>query len=380
MEQRTARYLLALLFLALGLAPSVGLASPPDAAALCAAAQRTINSGKSLELPPTANLAEDVLNRVHLATGWNGEPAQVSHVVAGGRAVAPVVVDSGGTSHDTLVYVLSEDLRTLLSPPDRNARDPENDGSDDWGFGVSEQVVMVLGQPMVLSRNRRDSDAPSHLSIITSSGDMVPTCEVTARKVKARQIAFSANDAVCQSMVTQQQRLVPMHAPAPGESIVLGIVPREYSDLSAGGGGHTRAGVLHYRNAERASQVTYTLLATGTVDPANSGSPRHIGLVSFFDGESTAGDGTYQDTQVLPVYFSHEGVADLSSGANQRLAAALPHGMRGGTLVAFKGVTYLELSPETNGPATEVWKISPGGASRVCGFKLRRTVVTPISN
>jgi len=378
MKLREARWVFCLWLTCLGFLPVVGLAEQPSTAELCQAAESTINAGKQLASPPTTDLDDNVLDRVHLERGWNGSSTQVSHVVVDGRPMATIVVDSGGTSHDTEVYVLSDDLKSLLSPPDRDARDPENDGGDDWGFGVSEDVVTVLGQPMMRSW-RRGSDWPTHLSLINRDGDIVPACTITRQLLKVRKIASSTDDVVCHGVLAGQQAPVPMHPPSPGESLALGIVPPEYRNATRSHApAESSSAILRYHNTEMASQVTYTLLSTGNADLVNSGKSSHVGLVSFSDGNSTAGDGTYSDTQVFPVFFDKTGVANLSAATNQKLAATLPHGMQDGKLVTLNNTTYLELSPEGMGLPTEVWKIDSSGAHQVCGFKLWRTVVIPI--
>jgi hypothetical protein len=350
---------------------------PSNAVALCKAAEDIRNRGEPLVSPPTVALDDKVLESVHLEQGWNASPAQVAHVVVDGRRLATVVVDSGGTSHDTSVYVLSDDLKNLLSPADRDDRDVENQGADTWGFGVSEDMVTVLGQPMVGSEDRRDAQAPAYLSIIDRDGDIVPTCEMANEALKVREIVSSTDDSTCHATLAGRQLPLPMHKPLPAESLMLGTVPTEYSSESDNGApSHV---TLHYHNSERASEVTYSLASTGIADLDNSGKQRHIGLVFFSDGDSTAGDGTYSDTQVVPVYLDKSGAADPSANANQKMAAALPHGMRDGRLITLDGAPYLELSPEQNGRSSEVWKIDPNGAHKVCGFKLTHEVVRPIS-
>lgn len=353
---------------------------PSNATSLCKAAEDTLSRDTQLASPPTTALDDGVLSVVHLERGWNGSPTRAAHVSVDGRPMVAIVVDSGGTSHDTSVYVLSSDLKHLLSPADRDDRDVENHGDDSWGFGVSEELVTVLGRPMVLSWDSGDGDAPAHLSLIDRDGDIVPTCEIKMEVRKEREIASSTEDGVCHAILAGRQVPVPMHSPLSGESLVLSNVPKKYrSEPDSVASMAAPDTTLHYHNNERASEVKFSLVSTGTVDLDNSGNSRRVGLVSFFDGDSTASDGTYRDIQALPVYLDKHGVADLSADANHKLADALPHGMRAGRLVTLDGATYLELSYEENRPSSEVWKINPGGALKVCEFNLMREVVRPIA-
>src|SRR5690348_10423911 len=101
MKLRVVRWAFCLWLSCIGFLPVVGLAEQPSAAELCQAAENTINGGKELASPPTTELDDKVLDRVHLERGWNGSPVQASHVVVDGRPMAAIVVDSGGTSNDT---------------------------------------------------------------------------------------------------------------------------------------------------------------------------------------------------------------------------------------------------------------------------------------
>lgn len=373
------RRLLGLWGLCLFFLPAIGWADQPGAHLLCKAAEKIIDSGKQLDSPPTTQVDDKVIDGVLPANwqpGWNSSPTQVAHVVVDGRPMAAIIVDSGGTSHDTLVYLLSDDLKTLLSPADRNNHDAENDGSDDWGFGVNEDVVIVAGQPMVRSWDSRGGG--TYLSTIEKDGDIVPTCMMKREALKTREIAFSTNASVCHAVLAGKQLLVPMHPPASGQSLNLKDVPTNFSRDRDGSSGSTDT-ELKYQDTAMAADVSYTLVKTGVADIDNNGHKRHVGMVTFWEGNSTAGDGTYTDSQVLPVYLDRDGVADLSAEANEKLAAALPHRMRSGKLVTLNGTTYLELSPYTKGPSTEVWKIGPSGAHQVCGFQFWRTVVQPTS-
>ncbi|MGH8233399.1 MAG: hypothetical protein ACREPU_04295 [Rhodanobacteraceae bacterium] len=353
---------------------------PRDAATLCRSAEKTLNAGQLLSVPSESQLDDKVIDRI-LPSQWqrgsNGSPTQVAHVVVDGKLLAAIVVDSGGTSHDTSVYVLSGNLKILLSPPDRDDRDIQNYGADDWGFGVSEDVVTVLGQPMVRSTGRPYGKWPVYLSIIDRDGDIVPTCEIKKEPLKERVITWNTDSRVCHAMLAGQQIPVPMHPPVPGESLELEKVPTRFSTY--GGRIRSTATELNYHDTERAASVRYTLLATGIVDLDNSGQTRRVGIVAFWTGDSSAGDGTYTDSEIFPAYLDKNGVADLSTDANRQLAGALPHGMGNGKLVILDGTTYLELSPDRKRPSNDVWKFNSKGADEICRFKLTHEVVRPIA-
>ncbi|MBB6182857.1 hypothetical protein [Oleiagrimonas soli] len=351
---------------------------PPNAPALCEAAETTMNDGEPLASAHTTDLSNEVLGRVHLEMDGNSYTPQAAHILVDGRPLVAVVVDSGGTSHDSSVYVLSDDLRTLLSPSDRDDRDAENAGSDSWKFGTKEDVVIVDGQPMVLSWAAGEGKSEFYLSRIDRDGDIVPTCQ--GRRVALKHPTVKGNnvDQVCNAIIAGQPLPAPMHAPAAGESLVMTDVPPDYQERPASNVQGSLPG-LSFRNNARASDASYTLYRTGMVDLDNSGTLRHVGLVSFDDGGSTAGDGSYHQEKVFPIYLSKTGVTDLSSAANQELADSLPTGMEDGRLVTLSGATYLELSPKDQGPPSEAWKIDSNGAQQICDFKINREVVQPLS-
>jgi hypothetical protein len=344
---------------------------PPNAAMLCKAAQDVMNSGAPLTSLPMTNVDDKMFSKTGLASGWNGSPIQVAHIVVDGRPMVVSVIDSGGTSHDTEVYVLSNDLKSRLSPPDRDDRDVENTGADIWAFGVSEDVVMVLGQPMMRSWERGGTSA-AHLSVIDRDGDIIPTCDMHAQSMNQRKILSSTNDRVCHAFLEDRLSPVPMHEASLDESLTLSNPPRNYvKEPVKLNPTDAKGTTMQFHNNERASMVQYSLESVGDVDLDNTGNAQQVGLVSFFDGDSTAGDGTYSDSQLFPVYFDKKGTADLSSDANQKLIQRLPHGMQNAKIVTVDGITYLELTsdtvPEDSG---QIWKITPAGAGKVCGLQL----------
>lgn len=352
------------------------LPMPAHAAALCHAAEETLNRGEQLQHLGATAMDPKVLEALHLDPGWNASPAQVAHMTVEGRSLAATSIDSGGTCHSTTVYVLSGDLKSKLSPADRDDRDVENQGSDSWAFGVSEDLVNVLGQPMVMSSDVGSSTF--HLSVIDKNGDIVPTCQGDLVDLQQRRIIASHDDDVCHAMLAGQQTPVVLQSPTSGHSLSLKQQPDSFVAAAVHDSSHAATQLRFHDNA-RAAEVEYTLNATGDADLDNSGKPRQIGLVSFFEGDSSAGCGDYSDTQVVPVYLDEQGRADPSSVANQGLASALPHGMEDGRLVTYAGKTYLELSPKLHGPSSSVWTIDAKGPSEVCSYQLKHYVVRPIS-
>jgi hypothetical protein len=93
-------------------------------------------------------------------------------------------------------------------------------------------------------------------------------------------------------------------------------------------------------------------------------------LLSFFDGDSSAGDGRYQSSWFRPVYLDDQGRADPDDPANVLLSRGIPEGMHGGKLITHGGMTYLALAPDDDGRIGEIWQFGKGKPRQVCGFRL----------
>lgn len=349
---------------------------PANAAAICQAAADTLNRGQPLERMRTTVMPADVSDALKLDVGPNASSPEVARMTIDGRSLAAVSIDSGGTCHSSEVAILSGDLKSRLSSADRGAGDIGNTGEDSWGFGLSEEMVVVLGQPMVLSYASDPTEF--HLSAVTRDGGIVPTCSGSLKALDKRRLTFASDDKVCRGILDGRQLPLALSHPAPDQSMSLAHPPghfvttrRQVADNSLPG--------IRFRDSVHAAEVEYTLLMTGKVDLDNSGRPRDVGLVSFFDGNSSAGCGTFSDTQILPVYLDDKGRADPSTPANQPMADGFPHGMRGGKLVGYEGKTYVELSPEQAGLSSEVWMVGDQGPTKVCAFQLTRFVVSPVA-
>ena len=348
---------------------------PANAAAICRAAEETLNHGGQLQRMDTTAMEPSVVQALNLEVGWNASPPQVARMTVDGRSLAATSIDSGGTCHSSTVIVLSGDLKARLSPADRDDRDIENNGANSWGFGVSEDLVVVLGLPMVLSSGEGSSSF--HLSAIDKDGDIVPVCEGGPVTLDKRQLVTSSDDKVCHAILNGQQTPIALNPPAPNQSISLGQRPDDFKVPAGQTSGSTYA-QLRFHDDARAADVEYTLKETGQADLENTGKVRSVGLVTFFEGNSTAGCGTFHDSQVVPLYLNEQGQADPSNAVNEGLIRELPHDMEEGRLVSYLGKTYIELSPGQGGPSSEVWIVDAKGPKQVCSFQLTHMVVRPI--
>jgi hypothetical protein len=336
---------------------------PANATALCHAAQDMLNAG-GLDPVPMMRVAPEIEKKLPGVDEPAGI-AEVARVTVDGREMAVVIIDDGGTAHTQIAAIFTPKLDSRLSPPDSESRRLENNGEETVMFGVHETLVMVRGQPMILEAGFRNSHYT--LAAIDRLGDIVGTCSGSFVPVQQPTLEAKFDRPMCSAIVSGKGVTSPMHPPADGEALFLPHVPSYFEPLPQ----YSSPTVRQFRNGSEASEVIYTIESTGTVDPTNSGHPRRVSLVAFSDDDSTAGDGTYQEKWVRPVYLDAQGKADPDAPENERLARqASGDGMQDGRLVTYQNSTYLELASKPNEPIGEIWRLGEKGLTQVCGFRL----------
>jgi hypothetical protein len=292
---------------------------PANATALCHAAQDMLNAG-GLDPIPMMRVAPEIEKKLPGVDEPAGI-AEVARVTVDGREMAVVIIDDGGTAHTQIAAILEA------------------------GFRNSHYT----------------------LAAIDRLGDIVGTCSGSFVPVQQPTLEAKFDRPMCSAIVSGKGVTSPMHPPADGEALFLPHVPSYFEPLPQ----YSSPTVRQFRNGSEASEVIYTIESTGTVDPTNSGHPRRVSLVAFSDDDSTAGDGTYQEKWVRPVYLDAQGRADPDAPENERLARqASGDGMQDGRLVTYQNSTYLELASKPNEPIGEIWRLGEKGLTQVCGFRL----------
>jgi hypothetical protein len=345
---------------------------PPDVAKLCKAAEDTLNKDHgngSLKQLPLSDLPNDVIDRLHI----EGTPGGVAHVEVGERHFALASINTGGTCESSTSVALTDDLTARLSPSDIDDRNIRNTGQNLWSFGITETLVEVLGQPMILSTGTRN-DTSFYLSAVDKYGDIVPACSGERVTLKP-QIQTSTNDRVCEALLPDQLAHIPMSAPTAGEKLVLSKVD---SDFTTPGNAPDSSTSLSFHDGARAADATYTLEKAGLVDIDNSGHPRRVGLVSLVEGGSSAGCGDYSENDISLVYIDDNGVADPAAPLNKPFES-IGQGMSGASFVKYDGKTYIKLDPSVDDPI-QVWLLDQGGLHETCTFQVRHYQISPISN
>lgn len=347
---------------------------PPNAPMLCQAAADVLNKNHgtgSLKALPLSAVPSDALARLHIEPDFNAANPQVAYAEVDGRPIALVSMEAGGTCHTSSVTTATGDLKVLLAPNDASDRNPRNDGRDGWSFGVDEQLVEVLGQPMVMSTDL-SAGSDFYLSEVDKNGDIVPTC--LGKRVDAPpQIQASFDDRVCHDMLSANQTEIPMGAPASGERLVRSKKAGSSSDPAD----HRLSPTKLSLPGGQASTATLTLKSTGLVDVDNSGRPRRVGILTQADADSTAGCGNFSEHYAKPVYIDEHGVADPDAALNKPFDN-FGEGKGDASFVKFDGKTYIKLLPAGQGPS-EVWKFDAYGAHQMCVFQQQRYEVKPIS-
>jgi hypothetical protein len=337
---------------------------PPGAPELCKAAQDMLDAGDgTIKAVPTARVTDAIAKKFGIGQDPNASLPAVAGVTSGGRRIAVALIDSGGTAHSTEAMVFTPGMGGRLSPFDMDSRRIENDGENGWDFSLYESLVMVRGQPMILEKKPHQTQVT--FAAIDASGDIVPTCSGAQVSTPQPVVEAGFDGAMCRTLLASGPAASMGH-PSASESIFLAKVPQYFEPKLIDG----QPSATQFRNNGRASEVSYDLVATGNVDLDGSGHTRRVGLVSYFDGNSTAADGSYEESWFLPVYLDAQGRADPGSTENQAMAHGLPtDGMRGGRLVTYQNAAYLELSPGEDDRITEIWKFEAKGPRKVCGFR-----------
>jgi len=346
----------------------------PDPAKLCKAAEDTLNENYgngSLKQLPLSDLPSDVLTRLKLDTTGG---AKVAHVKIAGRPMALANIDTGGSCESSDTVVLSDDLKTRLSPNDLEDRNIGNTGENMWSFGLTESLVEVLGQPMVMTGSTRDMSF--YLSIIDKDGDIVTACQGN-RETLDPKIQTSADDRVCHAMLSDKQTEISMGDPSNREKLVLSkldssFIPSNNPDIKQS------SISLTFHDQGRAAEATYTLEKTALVGIDNSGHARRVGFVSFVDGDSSAGCGDFSEKDMRLVYIDDDGVADPMAPLNKPFEG-FGQNMSDAAFVKFGGENYLKFTPSGDNPI-EIWKIDSAGPKQICTFQLRHYDVGPISH
>lgn len=343
---------------------------PPNAAGLCKAAQDDWRSGTLHVISMDRVASTTALDKLTFGEEMGSHLASVAHVAVGGHKMSVIISDDGGTAGSTEAFILTSEMDARLSPPDMDARRIENDGEDDWAFGLGESLVTVLGQPMIMEAGPRSAHVT--FAAIDRTGDVIPTCVGVVGPLPEPAVNAGFDGSMCRALISGQQDVVSMGPPSSGETLFVPHVPDDFISEDKG---EAPSVSRHFRNKGRASQVTYELTETGTVDLNNDGHPRRVGLVSYFDGNSTGGDGSYQESWFRPVYLDAQGRADPATPENLAIAKQLPSDMTGGRLVAYGNATYLELSAANDGRINEVWKFGKTGPKKVCEFQLDQMAI-----
>ena len=344
-----------------------------DPAKLCKAAEHTLNenygngSFKQLQL---SDLPSDVLTRLKLDTTGGG---RVAHVKIAGRAMALANIETGGTCPSSYTVVLSDDLKSRLSPNDLEDRNIGNTGENMWSFGLTESLVEVLGQPMVMNGSTRDM--VFYLSTVDKDGDIVTACEGN-REILDPKIEASADDRVCHAMLSDRKTEIPMDAPMGSEKLILSkldssLIPSNNPEVSQS------STTLAFRDQSRAAEAAYTLEKSALIDVDNSGHARRVGFVSFVDGDSSAGCGDFSEKDMKLVYLDDHGIADPTAPLNKPFED-LGQNMSDAAFVKYGGKNYLKFTPAGDNPI-EIWKIDPVGPKQICKFQLRHFDVSPVS-
>lgn len=336
-----------------------------NAVALCGAAEATLNAngGHGLDKPYVgAPIDEAAVARMRLDEGGD-RPATFTRLTIDGRKLAAVTFVSPGTCESSEIQIWKGDLTAQLAPDDHEHRNPLNDGSDGALFGADQEVVDVMGQPLVRTYNGGDR---AYLSVIDGNGDLVPTCQIDREPVEKPVLRLGDGEKVCHAILNGSVERVPTKKPSPSQS----IAPLSEEEK--------RLLLLNSNDSGVGGTTDYTLREVANADLDNTGHVQAIGMVGY-EYSSGAGCGS-GNAQVAPVFLDGKGNADLHDPRNQDFFDRLPSHISSAYLARFEGKTYIALAPTDAGPPQEVWKLTSKGGDKICAYELYRVRVRPISD
>jgi len=337
-------------------------ARPPDTVAkVCAAAANIINrdDNGSFNLPrlPLAPAPEGMQDKVSQAnpdsvvTNIDGS----ARIKIGGHAMKVFSIEDGGTCPSNYLQIWPDDLSESTAQTDAGQQ-----------FGDGQELVQVLGHPLVLQINYGDKRTFS-LASIDKNGNRKTLCTATRIYTpRPRDLSGSANP-VCHALVSNHVTAIPAQA-APNKTVLLPPEVRE-----------------QYRPA-------FELSGTSKADLRNEGKPVDVGLVRFHY-ESGGGCGRTADA-TFPVLLNVHGIADLTDATNMQLVKTITGASQldefyltspgGGRLITYAGhtyfVTYAEPVIDSNPPNTAltgVVELTSTGARNVCSFQPYQFEVDP---
>ncbi|MEV8521744.1 hypothetical protein ABZR86_18260 [Dyella marensis] len=328
---------------------------PPNAKQLCAAAERAANAGTLVALH--SRQIPDETHLVNSAEEWS-TPNNYTPLNVDGRPLAVVQWSQGGTCYTDLVDVRTSDLKKLLSPGDIVSRNPVRlrFGGNAWGMGVEEDVVSIVGKPMIRSSERQED---FELSSIDQSGDTQLVCHGRLRPLPGKPEVVEGNSSLCESIASSAEPVAMQ--PAKGHF----TVPKDMDP-----------------------SVSLEALQWGLVNLDNTGDERPVGVVNY-SFISSGGCGSGFDMQVpLPLNGTSISLAEVEAqlqafhGDDDRmrllgklLIRVVRHG--GQTYVEVLDAGLMSSEDSSHAPLQSVWKLDSTGPKQVCKYRTRHYEVTP---
>jgi len=344
---------------------------PTNAAKLCAAAQNSLNTnfaqGK-LTYITTPDVDDKLRDRIwDSEDAWNGigtVPSGATKITVNGHKMWVVDLSGGGVScRTTEIQIWKADLKSRLSPSDFEYRDGYQAMLDALDGPVTQGLVEVDGQLMILTSS---GPTPVLLSSIDSDGDVEATCQIE-RVPSARPIVLAGKgNKICHAIADSSVERIPLHEPQMGHSAAP-LTDEQKGSL-----------VLNSQVSQGPQTNDESLDKVGVADLDNSQTTRAVGVIAN-NISSGAGCG-YGFVETHPVFLRKDGRADLLDPSNQRLMTQLSWGSEETRLVRLDGVTYIDMARKERDPEREVWKLSGDKVDKMCTFQVTQYRVSVISS
>lgn len=344
---------------------------PHDTVAqLCAATANIVNDNGAdggsfflarLPLAPTPTGMLEKITRAAANDDPSGDTTVgnidgAARIVVDGKAQKVLSIEDGGTCPSNYLQVWSDDL---VKPITQTAQTEAN-----LHFGDSQELVQVLGHPLVLQTNHGDRTKKFSLASLDKYGNLKTICIGQRRFTQRPSDVSSRWPQLCRAVASNHVTAIPLNI-VDDKGIVLPSDTRE-----------------RYSSA-------FALVGAARADLYNEGKPHGVGMITVhYDSSSGCGGSTDAE---FPVLLNADGVADLTKPTNRELIKLVTrandldaeglYSPGGAKLISYGGnvylVTYAEPIATSDQGLTGVVRLTATTSQQICSFQPYQFEVTP---
>jgi hypothetical protein len=303
--------------------------SNPDCVELQAAWNQSLANGG----PPSLNLDSQSVESTDLPEGvaeFADENLTVADSRIQGKAIKVVSYTSGGTCHDSVVEIWTQDFSDRISP-----------FSSSRGTGMAnysgDSLLELRGKTYFSHADR----GAKNISLYSFDSELTPhlACQLIRTQRVPEGIQSFKDPALCQAVLAG------------------GVTGAAIDDIDP---------VPVPASAELRGEAS--VVARGRLDIDNDGKPDDVGIVEY-DESSDAGCG-FEFHASWPVKLGADNLPVAGSALND-IANMVSGTDTESRLFTYEGLTYYELRsrPSTDVPQHSVWRLTSGAPIQACVFE-----------